>query len=80
MKQFFLELIQRFLAKTPKFFKYIRLAGIALAIVTGLPAFLEGVGVVLPESIALVANKVVAIAASVGAFIAQLTVHNNEKK
>lgn len=79
MTQFLLQLISKFLAKTPKFFKIIRNVGVALAVVTGLPSFIESAGVVLPEAIQLIASKVVSIASLVAAFIAQLTENTDSK-
>lgn len=80
LTNFFIELIKRFMAETPWFFRVIRTIGIVAAIITGIPALLEGAGVVLPDAIHAIASKVVSIAAIVSAFIAQLTATEKAKK
>lgn len=80
MKDFILDLVKRFLAKTPKFFKIIRIISIVLAVVTGLPELLQSAGVELSETIKAISSKVVSIASLIAAFIAQLTVTEEAKK
>lgn len=75
---FLVDLVKRFLAKSPKFFKWIQVISLVTALVTGLPDLLETVGIVLPEKFAILQNKAVAIAALVATFIAQLTVKEGE--
>lgn len=74
---FLVDLVRRFLAKTPKFFKWVQVISLVAALVTGLPGFLETVGIALPEKLAVLQNKVVAIAALVSAFVAQLAVSDS---
>lgn len=76
---FFVEIVSRFAAKTPWFFKVVQVLAIVTAIVTGLPAFLTSVGIVLPEFLNSVMSTAVSISAIVAAFIAQLTVTSPEK-
>lgn len=71
--QFLIELGQRFLSKTPKFFKIVRLLGIIAGIVTGIPALLESNGVILPDALLPISSKLVSICGWVVAFVAQLT-------
>ena len=73
------ELITRFFGKTPKFFQYVQLASVIVALITGLPAFLEQSGVVLPAAVGAIASKVVSVASIVAAIIAQLTVTTDVK-
>jgi hypothetical protein len=72
MKEFFLDLVNRFLTNNPKFFKVIQVISVVIAAVTGLPLFIEQIGVVLPETITVLSNKIIAIASVVAALIAQL--------
>lgn len=68
------DLILRFLAKEPKLFAALKWIGIVLTIICGVPAWLETYGIVLPETLMLVANKYIGIAGAVAAFISSLTV------
>lgn len=68
------ELLLRFMAKEPKLFAAIKWIGVALAIICGVPAWLEGYGVALPETFMVVANKYIGLAGAVSAFISSLTV------
>jgi hypothetical protein len=77
---FLAELVLRLFGKTPQFFKIVQVVSIVVAAVTGLPEFLNEIGLDLPESFDILANKVVAIAAIVAAFISQLTVTTDTKK
>ncbi len=73
MKDFLIELIKRFLSKTPKFFKVVKAISVIVALITGIPALLEQANIVLPDSLNAIASKVVSIAALISAFISQLT-------
>lgn len=73
---FLREFINRLGGKSPKFFVIIKWLGIACAVITGLPGFLVQVGIDLPPDVLVLQDKVVAWAASIGAFIASLTVAN----
>jgi hypothetical protein len=77
---FLAELVLRVFGKTPHFFKVVQVVSIIIAAVTGLPDFLNSIGLDLPESFDVIANKVISIAAIVAAFIAQLTVTTDTKK
>jgi len=77
---FLAELILRLFGKTPQFFKIVQIVSIVVAAITGLPEFLIEIGLDLPEAFDVIANKVVAIAAIVSAFISQLTVTTTVKK
>lgn len=80
MNNFFLELLVRLFADTPWFFRVVRIISIIASLLTGIPALLQGAGITLPGPIDAVASDVVAIAALVAAFIAQLTVTAPVKK
>jgi L-asparagine transporter-like permease len=80
MNAFVVELLLRLFGETPWFFKVIRIIGIVVAIITGIPALLSNAGVELPESIDAIASQVVAIASIVATFVAQLTVTSSFKK
>jgi carbon starvation protein CstA len=79
MTDFLAELVVRLLGKTPHFFKIIRMISIIIAIITGLPTFLQSAGVDLPAAWDSVVLQVISIAGMVGAFISQLTVTTEEK-
>jgi hypothetical protein len=71
---FLKELIQRFFAKSPKFFKIIQvLSGIAF-VITGFPMLIAEAGIVLPDNLVALQNKVVAVASIVSFIISKLTV------
>jgi hypothetical protein len=80
LSKFFIDLLKRLMADTPIFFKIIRTIGIVAAAVTLIPSWLEAIGVALPDSLHLIANKVIGIAALVSAFVAQLTATEAAKK
>ena len=80
MNEFFTELLIRLFGDTPWFFKVIKIIGIVVAIITGIPVLLSNAGVELPEAINAIASQVVAIASILAAFIAQLTVTSDFKK
>jgi hypothetical protein len=73
---FLLQIIKRLTLESPKFFKVFQIIGIVASLITGIPEFLELIGVHLPQSIAFFANKTIAIAGSVVVFMATLTVKN----
>jgi hypothetical protein len=82
ISKFLIELVKRFSAETPWFFKVIRNLSIATALIAGLPQFLlflTNSGVELPDAVFVFSNKVVAVSSLVAAFIAQLTVTKKEK-
>ena len=83
ISKFLIELVKRFSAETPWFFKVIRNLSIATAVIAGLPQFLSFLtiaGVELPEIVFVFSNKVVAVSSLVAAFIAQLTVTAKDKE
>ncbi len=71
--EFLTEAIKRFLSKNPKFFRVINVILAITIVVTGLPAFIEQFGFVLPEWATILASKTVAWAAIVGRFLTQFT-------
>lgn len=83
ISKFLIELVKRFTADTPWFFRVIRNISIAAAVVSGAPqllSFLVASGIEIPQGVFVLANKTVAIAALVASFIAQLTVTTKEKE
>lgn len=83
ISKFLIELVKRFSAETPWFFKVIRNLSIITAVISGAPqllSFLTSAGVELPEAVFTFANKTVAISAIVASFIAQLTVTSKDKE
>ena len=80
MNAFVVELLLRLFGETPWFFKVIKIIGIIVAIITGIPVLLANAGVVLPEAINAIASQVVAIASIVASVVAQLTVTSSFKK
>lgn len=77
--KFLSDFVKRLFAESPVFFKILRWISVIVALITGLPSFLEQLGIKLPEQWDAVSSKVVAIAALVGAFVAQLTVTESAK-
>jgi hypothetical protein len=71
---FLKELIQRFFAKSPKFFKIIQVLSMLAFVVTGLPDLIAETGIVLPDYIVSIQNKVIAVASIVSFIISKLTV------
>jgi hypothetical protein len=71
---FLKELIQRFFAKSPKFFKIIQVVSMVAFVVTGLPDLIAETGIVLPDYIVAIQNKVIAVASIVSFIISKLTV------
>ena len=80
MNAFVVELLLRLFGETPWFFKVIKIIGIVVAIITGIPVLLSNAGVELPDAINAIASQVVAIASIVASFVAQLTVTSSFKK
>ena len=85
MNTFIVELIKRFAADTPWFFRIVRYVSISIAVVMGLPGVIDylcteaDLCLVLPESWSAIYSKAVSIAALASAFIAQLTATTTEK-
>lgn len=73
------QIIKRFVAPSPTFFKVVKYISVAVALITGLPAFLQENGIVLPEAIEVISSKVIMWAGVVSALIAQLTVNDQAK-
>jgi hypothetical protein len=71
---FLQQLIARWKASSPTFFKVITTLSAITAFITGIPMLLTDLGVNLPSFLVAFENKTVAIAATVGALIAKLTV------
>lgn len=73
---FLQELIARWKAKSPKFFKTITDIGVLLAFITGLPLLLDQLGIAqfLPDAVSGTLVKVVNVAAIVAAILGKLTV------
>jgi hypothetical protein len=80
VKMFVFDFLKRLGSKTPKFFQIVKTVSVILAVITGLPSFIESAGITLPGPIEAISSKVVSIAAIVAAFIAQLTVVPNEQR
>jgi len=72
------QILKRLVAKSPKIFQVIKWISILVVLVTGLPGFLESVGITLPPDLLVLENKAIAIAGIVGAVISQLTVDTPE--
>lgn len=77
---FLVELVARLLGKTPAFFKTVQIITVVIAVITGLPTFLDQVGIDLPEAWDSVVLKIISVASLVGTFISQLTLTSGEKK
>ena len=72
---FLTELVVRFRSKSPLFFKIIQWVSVAVTLVTGVPEFLEYLGVTnLPEWATVLQSKVASIAALVAVFLSGLPV------
>lgn len=74
------ELLTRLFGKTPKFFKIVQILSIVVTLLSGLPAYLQESGVILPEYLNAIASKVVAVCGIVATVIAQLTVTTQDKE
>ena len=68
------QLVARLKAKSPKLFQAITTISTIAAFVTGIPELLDTFGILLPDAIAPLANKAIAICSTVVAFISALTV------
>lgn len=77
--EFIGQIIKRFVAPSPTFFKVVKYVSVAIALITGLPAFLQENGIDLPEAIDVIASKVIMWAGVVAALVAQLTVDDQAK-
>ncbi len=71
---FLIELIKRFSLKSPKFFQVIQAVGLIAGLITGVPEFLQLLGMQLPAAIAPFASKTIAAASSVLWIMAKLPV------
>lgn len=71
---FLQELIARWKAKSPTFFKVVSTITFIAAFITGIPELLTELGVTLPEFLQVIANKAIAYAAIIGFIISRLTV------
>ncbi len=80
MKEFVNELLIRFFADKPQFFKVVQLIGVMCAAITGLPLLFEAYGFILPEAIEKVASQTISVSSMVATFIAQFTVTSSVKK
>lgn len=76
---FLIELYRRMALKSPKFFQVFQIIGIVAGLLCGLPAFLDSIGVVLPEPIKAIESKVVGVAAVVMWAMAKLPVIDNKQ-
>jgi hypothetical protein len=82
MNDFFAQLILRLFSKTPLFFTVIKYVAVLTTAITGLPDLIEWLSnneIHLPEAWVMVSNKVVAVSAIVGGFVAQLTLPTDIK-
>ena len=82
---FFGEAIDRFKAKSPKFFVILQNISIVIAVISGIPELLDKAGVVLPAGIEAIKSQTVMIIGIVAYAIAKLTkvdvpVENKEAK
>lgn len=82
MNDFILELIKRWGAKQPWFFKTLQYLSIAIALILGLPEYLLDAGVLdqLPEAVRVIIDKVILWAGLAAAFIAKLTATSEDKE
>lgn len=71
--QFLQELFQRFSTKSPTFFKIFQLISSILVAITGLPSFIQSLGLTLPPALMVLENKAVAFAAMGVLFTSLLT-------
>ena len=80
MTDFIAELVKRLFSEKPWFFVWVQRIAAIVAIITGLPQFLEASGITLPAAWASISSQIVSVAAVVAAFIAQLTVTTKVKE
>jgi hypothetical protein len=71
--EFFKEVIHRFRAKTPKFFKILRNIGASVVVLTATIASLEQLGMFIPDWITNVLNAYTALSGLMVSLISQLT-------
>lgn len=72
MNTFFIELLKRFLAKNPKFFKTLQIIAIALGAISGVLSFLQAQNIDLPSWFAWLSDTVVKVVSLVTIILAQL--------
>ena len=81
MNEFIKELILRWGKKQPWFFKVVQWIMIVVALILGLPEYLQDAGLLdQVPIIEPILNKVVLWAGLVGAFVSKLTVTSKEKE
>ncbi|UHG93390.1 hypothetical protein [Spirosoma oryzicola] len=73
-----LSLAQRLTAPTPKLFQKVRNVGVILAAFAGTILGLEAKGVIVPDSIEMVATGVTTVAGIIAALVSQFTVDLKE--
>ena len=71
---FLSEIVGRLGSKSPKFFKIIQIIAAIATLVPGIPAFLDYLGITLPDFLIAIENKTIAIAGLVATFISGLAV------
>lgn len=71
---FLTEIVVRLRNKSPKFFKVLQVISILVALIPGIPTFLDYLGIVLPDFLIAIENKTIAIAGIVAAFLTGLPV------
>jgi hypothetical protein len=81
MNEFIFELVRRWGAKQPWFFKVVQWIGLAVALVLGLPEYLFDAGVLdqLPDAFQRIVDKAVLWAGLIAAFISKLTATSDAK-
>lgn len=70
---FLQESLQRLFKKSPKFFRIWQIVLGFTALVTGLPALLESFGIVLPEALTILQNKIIGAITFGGAIMTMLS-------
>ena len=73
LKNFIIEFINRFVGKTPTFFKVLRNISIVLGILASIMPILGMFDIQFNLGISLVLQKIIAVAAFVAALVSQLT-------
>lgn len=73
---YFKETISRFLAKSPKYFTFIKIAAVICASITGLPALMEANHLDIPSWMTVLADKTAAVASGIAWLVANLPVAN----
>lgn len=78
LPQFLADLIRRIFAKTPKFFRYVQIAGLAIAFLTKLPDLLNQMNITVP--VAEEPYKTILMVLGISsAVVSQLTVSEDSK-